>query len=158
MFTKLKERCKTMKLVIQRVTSAQVSVDNEIVGSINQGLCIFVGIKEGDSLMTVKKMAQKVAKLRIFSDDEGKMNLSVNDVDGDVLSVSQFTLYGDTKKGNRPSFVEAAAPEVANDLYEAFNSQLRSEGLTVATGKFQTDMKVSIENDGPVTIVMEMTE
>ncbi|GKQ42647.1 D-aminoacyl-tRNA deacylase [Companilactobacillus sp. RD055328] len=145
-----------MKLVIQRVKKASVSVDEKVVGEIDQGFCILVGIKETDNLAVVKKMAQKVVKLRIFSDDEGKMNLSVNDVAGEILSISQFTLYADTSHGNRPGFADAAKPDLAIDLYEAFNSQLRSEGIEVKTGKFGADMQVDITNDGPVTIVMEI--
>lgn len=145
-----------MKLVIQRVKQANVSVENEVVGNIGQGLCILVGIKSGDNLAVVKKIAQKVAKLRIFSDEDGKMNLSVKDVKGAILSVSQFTLYADTSQGNRPGFGMAAKPNIANDFYEAFNSQLRSEGIDVQTGKFGADMQVSLINDGPVTIVMEI--
>lgn len=145
-----------MKLIIQRVKNADVTVDEETIGKIEQGLCILVGIKAGDTLEVVKKMAQKVAKLRIFSDEVGKMNLSIKDVAGSILSISQFTLYANTNQGNRPGFGGAAKPDVANDYYEAFNSQLRSEGLDVQTGKFGADMQVSLVNDGPVTIDMEI--
>lgn len=147
-----------MKLVLQRVKKASVSVDDVTIGKINQGLCILVGFKETDTLEDVKKLAIKVAKLRIFSDEDGKMNLSIKDIGGQILSISQFTLYADMSKGNRPSFFEAAKPQKANDYYDAFNSQLRSEGLDVKTGKFGANMQVEIHNDGPVTIELENEE
>ncbi|MGR3741737.1 D-aminoacyl-tRNA deacylase [Companilactobacillus sp. DQM5] len=145
-----------MKVVIQRVKSASVEVDKNVIGKIDSGLCILVGIKDNDNLMVVKKMAEKIGKLRIFSDTQGKMNLSIKDIGGKILSISQFTLYADTKKGNRPSFVSAAKPDKAKDLYDAFNSQLTSEGIEVKKGKFGADMQVSLVNDGPVTIVLEL--
>lgn len=144
-----------MKIILQRVTSASVSVDDEEVGSINQGLCVLVGFKETDTLEDVKKLALKLGKLRIFADEDKKMNLSIKDIKGQILSISQFTLYADTSKGNRPSFFEAASPQKAKDFYDAFNSQLKSEGFDVQTGIFGADMQVEIHNDGPVTIELE---
>ena len=141
-----------MRLLIQRVTSAQVSVDNQVVGSIAYGLVIFVGIREGDTEADAAKLANKVVQLRLFSDSAGKMNLSVADVGGELLVVSQFTLYAETSKGNRPSYAQAAKPEVALDLYEAFVSKCRATGIPVSTGVFRSHMVVNIVNDGPVTI------
>ncbi len=144
-----------MRLVVQRVGMAAVSVDGEMVGQIGPGLCVFVGITHDDSDIEMKKMAEKLVKLRIFSDAEDKMNLSVADVGGDILLVSQFTLYGDASKGNRPSFIKAARPEQALPLFTTFMEKVASSGLTVATGRFGADMKVMIANDGPVTLILE---
>lgn len=145
-----------MKLVIQRVTKAQVSVDKTVVGKIGAGLFVLVGIKTEDTQKEASFLAEKLAKLRVMSDPSGKMNLSVTDIAGEILVVSQFTLYGDTKGGNRPSFIRAARSEVSAPLYEYFVEQLKSLGLTVATGQFGADMQISAELDGPVTIVMEV--
>lgn len=145
-----------MKAVIQRVLSAEVRVDGETVGEIEKGLLVLLGVMEGDTEREAALMASKLSKLRIFEDENEKMNLSVLDVGGSILSVSQFTLCADVKKGNRPSFTPSAAPDTANELYEKFNGYLLSEGVkTVEKGIFAADMKVSLINDGPVTIIFD---
>ncbi|API89375.1 D-tyrosyl-tRNA(Tyr) deacylase [Marinilactibacillus sp. 15R] len=144
-----------MRLVIQRVTEAQVKVNGEIKGSIETGMVVLVGICHSDTEEDINYLVRKVKNMRIFEDNEGKMNLSLAQVGGSILSISQFTLYADTKKGNRPSFVDAARPDQAIPLYEKFNYALSSEGINVQTGRFGEDMKVSLLNDGPVTIVMD---
>ena len=144
-----------MKIILQKVKKASVSVDNKIVGSIDKGYCLLVGVHKESTEEDAKYLAKKVAQARLFEDENDKINLSLKDVDGSILSVSQFTLYADTKKGNRPSFTNAAGAEKANQLYEKFNKFLREEGVTVETGIFQTMMEVNIVNDGPVTIVYE---
>lgn len=145
-----------MKAVIQRVLRADVRVDGKTVGEIEKGLLVLLGVMEGDTEREAALMAAKIAKLRIFEDENEKMNLSVTDVGGSVLSVSQFTLCADVKKGNRPSFTPSAAPDTANELYEKFNGYLLSEGVkTVEKGIFAADMKVSLINDGPVTIIFD---
>ncbi len=145
-----------MKAVIQRVTSADVKVDGKTVGSIGKGFLVLLGVMEGDTEKEAALMASKIAKLRVFEDADEKMNLSVTDVDGEILSVSQFTLCADVKKGNRPSFTPSAKPDEANALYEKFNAFLLSEGVkNVETGIFGADMKVSLLNDGPVTIIFD---
>lgn len=142
-----------MKIILQKVKKASVSVDNKIVGSIDKGYCLLVGVHKESTEEDAKYLAKKVAQARLFEDENDKINLSLKDVGGSILSVSQFTLYADTKKGNRPSFTNAAGAEKANALYEQFNKYLREEGVTVETGIFQTMMEVNIVNDGPVTIV-----
>ena len=144
-----------MKIILQKVKKASVSVDNKIVGSIDKGYCLLVGVHKESTEEDAKYLAKKVAQARLFEDENDKINLSIKDVGGSILSVSQFTLYADTKKGNRPSFTNAAGAEKANALYEQFNKYLREEGVTVETGIFQTMMEVNIVNDGPVTIVYE---
>lgn len=144
-----------MRALLQRVTRAAVRVDGEEVGAIGPGLLVLLGVARGDSGEEATWMADKVSGLRIFEDDEGKMNLSIEDVGGAVLAVSQFTLLGDCRKGKRPSFVEAAPPEIAETLYEAFVARLRSNGIATETGRFRAHMKVSLVNDGPVTLVLE---
>lgn len=144
-----------MKIILQKVKKASVSVDNKIVGSIDKGYCLLVGVHKESTEEDAKYLAKKVAQARLFEDENDKINLSLKDVGGSILSVSQFTLYADTKKGNRPSFTNAAGAEKANALYEQFNKYLREEGVTVETGIFQTVMEVNIVNDGPVTIVYE---
>ena len=144
-----------MKVVIQRVNEASVEVDSKIVGTINKGLVVLVGFTEGDNLDTLKWMVNKIVNLRIFDDDEGVMNLSVKEIKGDILSVSQFTLYGDTTKGNRPSYIEALEPDEASKLYREFNKLLKEENINVEEGIFQADMEVNLSNDGPVTIIIE---
>ncbi|HEU5140963.1 MAG TPA: D-aminoacyl-tRNA deacylase [Bacillales bacterium] len=144
-----------MKVVIQRSKAASVEVEGATVGQIDHGLMLLVGIKQEDKPEDIRYVADKVANLRIFEDDQGKMNLSLLDVGGAVLSVSQFTLYGDTRKGRRPSFVEAARPEQAEELYELFNEKLRDKGVTVETGQFGVMMDVHLTNDGPVTLIVE---
>ena len=147
-----------MRAVIQRVTQAQVTVGEsgeDVVSKIGPGLCILLGIGKGDGERNAESLARKVGSLRIFDDDQGKLNRSVSETHGEVLVVSQFTLYGDCRKGNRPSFSEAAAPADAQRLYEFFVAQLRAAGLAVATGRFQTAMSVALVNDGPVTLILE---
>ena len=144
-----------MRSVIQRVTRASVTVDGEVVGSIGEGLLVLLGVKVGDTEKDADYMADKLLKLRIFEDENGKMNRSVKDVGGAVLAVSQFTLLGDARHGRRPSFSNAARPEEANALYEAFCQALRAENIRVETGVFQTDMQVELVNDGPVTILLD---
>jgi D-tyrosyl-tRNA(Tyr) deacylase len=141
--------------VLQRVANASVRVNGSVVGEIGAGLLLLVGIKQEDTEADLAWMADKVAGLRIFEDGEGKMNLSLMDVGGAVLSVSQFTLYGDCRKGRRPNFMAAARPEKASELYDRFNAMLREKGITVATGIFGAMMEVSLVNDGPVTLVLD---
>lgn len=144
-----------MKVILQKVKKASVSVDNKIVGSIDKGYCLLVGVHKESTEEDARYLAKKIAQARLFEDENDKINLSLKDVGGSILSVSQFTLYADTKKGNRPSFTSAAGAEKANELYEKFNEYLKEEGVTVETGIFQTMMEVNIVNDGPVTIVYE---
>lgn len=144
-----------MKAVIQRVTEAKVTVEGSTVGAIGKGLVILVGVERGDDERSADWLAEKIVNLRLFSDNDGKMNLSLIDADGQILSISQFTLAGNCNKGRRPSFDGAAVPEEANRIYEYFNNSLRRSGVTVATGIFQTDMQVSLTNDGPVTFILE---
>ena len=144
-----------MKIVLQRVSSASVKVDNEIVGSVDHGILLLIGFSSNDTEESILPTLEKVVKLRIFSDEEGKMNKSVLDVNGSALLVSQFTLYADTKKGNRPSFIEAARPEVAIPLYEFFIAEMKKRISKVETGIFGADMKVELVNHGPVTIVFD---
>jgi len=144
-----------MKIVLQRVTSASVKVNSEIVGSIDHGMLLLLGFSSNDTEESILPTLEKIVKLRIFSDKEGKMNKSVLDVNGSALLVSQFTLYADTKKGNRPSFIEASRPEQAIPLYEFFIAEMRKRVTNVETGIFGADMKVELVNDGPVTIILE---
>ena len=145
-----------MRVVVQRVNKAQVTIDNEVVGKIKRGFLLLVGLREGDELDQVKKAADKIAKMRIFEDEDGKTNLSLKDVNGEILSVRQFTLLANTKKGNRPSFVEAMRPPKSKDLWENFNKELENRGFHVETGEFGADMQVCLENDGPFTIVLDI--
>ena len=145
-----------MRIVIQRVNRASVKIAGNIVGQISKGLLLLVGLKEGDEADIVKKAAAKIAKMRIFEDKKGKTNLAIKDVGGQILSVSQFTLLADTKKGNRPSFIKAMRPPKSKELWEQFNKELENLGLTVATGEFGADMQVDLENDGPFTIVLDL--
>ncbi|QDT31076.1 D-aminoacyl-tRNA deacylase [Thalassoglobus polymorphus] len=144
-----------MRAVVQRVSSASVTVDNEIVGKIDRGYLVLLGITTDDTHDDVNYLANKIIGLRVFEDDEGKMNLALGDVGGSVLAVSQFTLYGDCRKGRRPSFIEAARPEQAKPLYESFVAELRAQGIRTETGKFQEHMDVALVNDGPVTLFLE---
>ncbi len=144
-----------MKIVLQRVSSANVKVDSKIVGSIDHGMLLLIGFSSNDTKESILSTIEKIVKLRIFSDEEGKMNKSVLDVNGSALLVSQFSLYADTKKGNRPSFIEAARPEQAIPLYEFFIAEMRKRVTKVETGIFGADMKVELVNDGPVTIVFD---
>ena len=145
-----------MRVVIQRVNKAQLAIPNEVVGKIKRGFLLLVGLRNGDELEQVKKAADKIAKMRIFEDKDGKTNLSLKDVNGEILSVSQFTLLANTKKGNRPSFVEAMRPPKSKQLWEDFNHELEDKGFHVETGEFGADMQVSLENDGPFTIVLDI--
>ena len=148
-----------MRVVVQRCSRAEVRIDNEVVGQIGRGFMLLVGITDGDTQAQADALAKKVAQMRVFEDHEGKMNLGLKDVNGAILSISQFTLYADCRKGNRPSFIRAARPETASPLYDYFNDVLRKQyGLTVETGRFGADMKVDFINDGPVTILLDSCE
>ncbi|GAE66397.1 D-tyrosyl-tRNA(Tyr) deacylase [Chryseobacterium indologenes] len=144
-----------MKIVIQRVSEANVKVDGKIAGEIGKGLMLLVGIDENDEKADAEWLVQKVLNLRVFSDEDGKLNLSVKDISGEILCISQFTLIADYKKGNRPSFIKAAKPDKAVPLFDYFKEELAKSGLKTASGIFGADMKVSLINDGPVTIVMD---
>ncbi|MCC5894812.1 MAG: D-tyrosyl-tRNA(Tyr) deacylase [Alkalibacterium sp.] len=144
-----------MRAVIQRTTKASVSVNEEITGEIAEGFVVLLGVEEADTEEDVDYLARKIANMRIFEDEDGKMNRSLKDVNGEVLSISQFTLHADTKKGNRPSFTGAAGPEKAEALYNLFNLKLKETGLPVSEGIFGAHMVVSLINDGPVTITMD---
>ena len=147
-----------MKALLQRVSRASVSIADEEVGRIGKGLVVFLGVAGGDTEKDAQYLAQKIAGLRIFSDEEGKFNLSALDIKGELLLVSQFTLLADTRKGRRPSFVGAALPAQAEQLFEYFVEQARATGLKVETGRFQQHMQVEIHNDGPVTIMLDSRE
>lgn len=144
-----------MRAVVQRVTGSHVSIDGEVVGKIGRGLNILLGVGPGDTDEDADKLAKKIAKLRIFNDDAGKMNLSLEKIGGEVLVVSQFTLYGDCRKGNRPSFIGSAEPGMAQALYERFVERMRALGFKTETGEFGAMMDVHIENDGPVTLILD---
>lgn len=144
-----------MKALIQRVKKASVTVDNKIVSSINQGLLVFLGVEKNDIEAQADYLAKKITNLRIFEDQNQKMNLSVSDIQGEILVVSQFTLAGDTSRGNRPGFENAAKPDIANQLYLYFSKQLTEYGIIVKNGIFQADMQVELINDGPVTFMLE---
>lgn len=144
-----------MRVLLQRVKQASVQVDEETIGQIKQGYLLLVGVTHEDTEHEVNWLADKVTGLRVFEDADEKMNLSIQDVAGQILSVSQFTLYGDTMKGRRPAFTQAAKPDVAETMYEAFNDRLRSNGLVVETGRFGAMMDVALVNDGPVTLMLE---
>ncbi len=145
-----------MKTVIQRVSSASVTIDSKIVAEIQKGLLVLIGIEDADTQEDIDWLCQKIANLRIFGDENDVMNLSVKDIDGDIIVVSQFTLHASTKKGNRPSYIKAAKPEIAIPFYEQFVAQLEAElGKKVQTGIFGADMKVALLNDGPVTILID---
>lgn len=145
-----------MRAVVQRVRHGQVMVDGKMIAKIGRGLVILLGIGPQDDLEMAQTMARKIALLRIFEDEQGKMNLSLLDVGGEAIVVSQFTLYADTRKGNRPSFTDAAPPDLASPLVDAFAENLRQQGIPVQCGQFGAHMLVTIENDGPVTILLEM--
>ena len=144
-----------MRVVLQRVSKASVTIDARLAGAIGKGFCLLVGFTHGDTPAQVDWMAEKVAGLRLFPDSAGKMNLGLDEVGGALLVVSQFTLYGDTSKGRRPSFVDAARPELAILVYQRFLTALRGRSLTVAAGEFGADMQVEIHNDGPVTLILD---
>ncbi|RUS47713.1 D-aminoacyl-tRNA deacylase [Cohnella sp. AR92] len=147
-----------MRVVLQRVSQASVRVEGKTVGEIGKGLLLLVGIAPGDGDKELAWMADKVAGLRIFEDEAGRMNLSASDIGGEILSVSQFTLYGDCRKGRRPNFMGAAKPELASVLYDRFNGLLREKGFNVGTGVFGAMMDVSLVNDGPVTLILDSPE
>lgn len=147
-----------MRLVIQKVSSSNVKINNEVVGSIDKGFMVLVGITDSDNKMIVDKMVDKLINLRIFEDENDKLNLSLLDVKGSILSISQFTLYANCKKGRRPSFIEAAKPDISKPLYEYFNQQLKEKGVMVETGVFGAMMEVSLVNNGPVTIILDSKE
>ena len=144
-----------MKVVVQRSLTSSVSINNKIVGKIEKGLVLLIGFTEGDNEVVIDKMVKKVINLRIFDDENGVMNKSLLDINGSILSISQFTLYANTKKGNRPSYIEALNGNLASPLYDLFNKKLKEQGVIVETGVFGSDMKVSITNDGPITIILE---
>lgn len=144
-----------MRAVVQRVSQSKVTVEGTVTGEIKKGLMVLLGVADGDTEKDAEYMASKISGLRIFMDDEDKMNLSVKDIGGDILAVSQFTLLGDVRKGKRPSFSSAARPDTANELYQKFIEYLRNDGLHVEEGVFQTHMMVDLTNDGPVTILLD---
>jgi len=147
-----------MRLIVQRVDQAEVKTEGKVVGKIKKGLFVLLGVSKRDKEEDALFLAEKLAKLRVMSDGKGKMNLSIKDVNGKVLVVSQFTLYADTKGGNRPSFIKAAEPELALRLYNLFIEKLKNFGIEVETGKFGSYMKISLELDGPVTIILDSNE
>ncbi|GAA3011045.1 D-aminoacyl-tRNA deacylase [Tetragenococcus solitarius] len=147
-----------MRAVVQRVKNASVAIDEKTVGKIGRGFMILLGIHEEDTREDAEYLVKKISKSRVFEDENGKLNLSIQAVGGSILSISQFTLYADTKKGNRPSFIKAARPESAIPLYKAFNQGLNQQGIDVVTGEFGADMQVSLVNDGPVTIIYDTRE
>jgi len=144
-----------MRVVLQRVSRASVTIDGQVAGAIARGFCLLVGFTHGDTAAQVDWMAEKVVGLRLFPDGEGKMNLGLAETGGALLVISQFTLYADAAKGRRPSFIDAARPEVAIPLYQRFVDQLRQRSLEVATGEFGAEMQVEIHNDGPVTLILD---
>lgn len=147
-----------MKFVIQRVTSASCTVDSKITGSIGNGFCVFIGVAESDTKQIADKMIQKLIGMRIFSDENDKINLSLHDIDGGLLLISQFTLYANCRKGNRPSFTDAGNPEMANKMYEYIISECQKQIPNVQTGIFGADMKLEIHNDGPFTIILDSND
>ena len=144
-----------MKVVLQRAKNAAVTVDSEIKGQIDKGLMLLVGVTHEDTEKDADYLAEKIINLRIFEDENGKMNLSLKDTEGSILSISQFTLYGDTKKGRRPNFMDAAKPDQAKEIYDYFNDKLKTLGVNVQTGVFGAMMDVEFTNDGPVTLIMD---
>jgi D-tyrosyl-tRNA(Tyr) deacylase len=144
-----------MRVIVQRVSRAQVSVDGQVIGAIQRGLLVFVGIRREDTEKDLQWLADKIIHLRIFEDTEGKMNKSLADIEGEMLIISQFTLYGDCRKGRRPGFSDAAPPLHAEPLYQQFITEIKTKGIQVATGTFQADMQVELVNDGPVTLLLD---
>ena len=144
-----------MRVVLQRVAHASVAVEEKVIGNIQRGFLLLVGVTHDDAMEDMEYLVRKIVQMRIFEDEEGKLNRSIQDIGGEILSVSQFTLYADTKKGNRPSFSKAAPGDVAIDMFEQFNGLLRDTGIPVETGQFGADMKVELLNDGPVTILLD---
>ena len=144
-----------MRIVLQRVAHANVTVEEKVIGKIQRGFLLLVGVTHDDAMEDMEYLVRKIVQMRIFEDEEGKLNRSIQDIGGEILSVSQFTLYADTKKGNRPSFSKAAPGDVAIEMFEQFNGLLRDTGVPVETGQFGADMKVELLNDGPVTILLD---
>lgn len=144
-----------MRVVLQRVSHASVTVEEKVIGKIKRGFLLLVGVTHDDTMEDMEYLVRKIVQMRIFEDEEGKLNRSIQDIGGEILSVSQFTLYADTKKGNRPSFSKAAPGDVALKMFEQFNGLLRDTGIPVETGQFGADMKVELLNDGPVTIMLD---
>ena len=144
-----------MRIVLQRVAHASVTVDEKVIGKIQRGFLLLVGVTHDDAIEDMEYLVRKIVQMRIFEDEEGKLNRSIQDIGGEILSVSQFTLYAETKKGNRPSFSKAAPGDVAIEMFEQFNGLLRETGVPVETGQFGADMKVELLNDGPVTILLD---
>ena len=144
-----------MRVVLQRVAHASVTVEKKVIGKIQRGFLLLVGVTHDDAMEDMEYLVRKIVQMRIFEDEEGKLNRSIQDIGGEILSVSQFTLYADTKKGNRPSFSKAAPGDVAIEMFEQFNGLLRDTGIPVETGQFGADMKVELLNDGPVTILLD---
>lgn len=144
-----------MRVVLQRVSHASVTVEEKVIGKIERGFLLLVGVTHDDAMEDMEYLVRKIVQMRIFEDEEGKLNRSIQDIGGEILSVSQFTLYADTKKGNRPSFSKAAPGDVALEMFEQFNGLLRDTGIPVETGQFGADMKVELLNDGPVTILLD---
>ena len=144
-----------MRIVLQRVSHASVTVEEKVIGKIQRGFLLLVGVTHDDAMEDMEYLVRKIVQMRIFEDEEGKLNRSIQDIGGEILSVSQFTLYADTKKGNRPSFSKAAPGDVAIEMFEQFNGLLRDTGIPVETGQFGADMKVELLNDGPVTILLD---
>ena len=144
-----------MRIVLQRVAHASVTVDEKVIGKIQRGFLLLVGVTHDDAMEDMEYLVRKIVQMRIFEDEDGKLNRSIQDIGGEILSVSQFTLYAETKKGNRPSFSKAAPGDVALEMFDQFNGLLRETGIPVETGQFGADMKVELLNDGPVTIVLD---
>lgn len=144
-----------MRIVLQRVAHASVTVDEKVIGKIQRGFLLLVGVTHDDAMEDMEYLVRKIVQMRIFEDEEGKLNRSIQDIGGEILSVSQFTLYAETKKGNRPSFSKAAPGDVAIEMFDQFNGLLRETGIPVETGQFGADMKVELLNDGPVTILLD---
>ena len=151
----MRERGRVMRVVLQRVAHASVTVEEKVIGKIQRGFLLLVGVTHDDAMEDMEYLVRKIVQMRIFEDEEGKLNRSIQDIGGEILSVSQFTLYADTKKGNRPSFSKAAPGDVALEMFEQFNGLLRETGVPVETGQFGADMKVELLNDGPVTIMLD---
>ena len=151
----MRERGRVMRVVLQRVSHASVTVEEKVIGQIQRGFLLLVGVTHDDAIEDMEYLVRKIVQMRIFEDEEGKLNRSIQDIGGEILSVSQFTLYADTKKGNRPSFSKAAPGDVALEMFEQFNGLLRDTGIPVETGQFGADMKVELLNDGPVTILLD---
>ena len=151
----MRERGRVMRVVLQRVSHASVTVEEKVIGKIERGFLLLVGVTHDDAMEDMEYLVRKIVQMRIFEDEEGKLNRSIQDIGGKILSVSQFTLYADTKKGNRPSFSKAAPGDVALKMFEQFNGLLRDTGIPVETGQFGADMKVELLNDGPVTILLD---